>query len=169
MWKVLGSSICCILYAARRPADPVKSCPCFILRRFLPRASYLDICFFCAPEGRIAPIGASRLRRSLTARLRRDGLIPKKTYRWPCFTLPLHLPGALLFARPKGALRLSARLIPNRSSYPESVTSSRVQNNIPNAKHMASCLLVTVHTFVYAFYHEICFCAPEGRIALIGA
>ena len=33
----------------------------------------------CAPEGRIAPIGASRLRRSLTARLRRDGLIPKKS------------------------------------------------------------------------------------------
>ena len=110
-WKALGGSICCILYAARRPADPVKSCPCFILRRFLPRASYFDICSFCAPEGRIAPIGASRLRRSLTARLRRDGLIPKKTYRWPCFTLPLHLPGALLFARPKGALRLSARLI----------------------------------------------------------
>ena len=110
VWNALGGSICCILYAARRPADPVKSCPCFILRRFLPRASYLDICF-CAPKGLIAPIGASRLRRSLTARLRRDGLIPKKTYRWPCFTLPLHLPGALLFARPKGALRLSARLI----------------------------------------------------------
>ncbi len=35
-------------------------------------------------------------------------------YLWPCFTLPLHLPGDLLFARPKGALRLSARLIPNR-------------------------------------------------------
>ena len=29
----------CILYAARRPADPVRSWPCFILRRFLPRAS----------------------------------------------------------------------------------------------------------------------------------
>ena len=28
-----------ILYAARRPADPTKSYPCFILRRFLPRAS----------------------------------------------------------------------------------------------------------------------------------
>ena len=35
-------------------------------------------------------------------------------YLWPCFTLPLHVPGDLLFARPKGALRLSARLIPNR-------------------------------------------------------
>ena len=110
VWKALGGSICRILYAARRPADPVKSCPCFILRRFLPRASYFDICF-CAPKGRIAPLGASRLRRSLTARLRRDGLIPIKAYRWPCVTLPLHLPGALLPARPKGALRLSARLI----------------------------------------------------------
>ena len=46
----LGGSICRILYAARRPADPVKSCPCFILRRFLPRASYFDISF-CAPFG----------------------------------------------------------------------------------------------------------------------
>ena len=43
---------------------------------------------FRAPEGRIAPIGAAgacgarsteRLRRSLTARLRRDGLIPRKS------------------------------------------------------------------------------------------
>ena len=64
LWKALGGSIYRILYAARRPADPVKSCPCFILRRFLPRASYLDICF-CAPEGRIAPIGASNRRRVL--------------------------------------------------------------------------------------------------------
>ena len=40
----------CILYAARRPADPVKFCPCFILRRFLLRASYLEI-RFCAPFG----------------------------------------------------------------------------------------------------------------------
>ena len=78
VWKALGDSICSIRYAARRPADPVKSCPCFILRTFLPRASYLDICFLCAPEGRIAPIGASRLRRSLTARLRRDRMIPKR-------------------------------------------------------------------------------------------
>ena len=75
---VMGVVVIIIRYAARRPADPVKSCPCFILRRFLPRASYFDICCLCAPEGRIAPIGASRLRRSLTARLRRDGLIPKK-------------------------------------------------------------------------------------------
>ena len=37
--------MCRILYAARRPADPVKSCPCFILRRFLPCASYLEISF----------------------------------------------------------------------------------------------------------------------------
>ena len=35
-------------------------------------------------------------------------------YLWPCLILTLHLPGDLLFARPKGALRLSARLIPNR-------------------------------------------------------
>ena len=34
-----------------------------------------------------------------------------RPYLWPCWILPLHLPGALLFARPKGALRLSARLI----------------------------------------------------------
>ena len=40
----------CIVNVARRPADPVKSCPCFILRRLLPRASYLDISF-CAPIG----------------------------------------------------------------------------------------------------------------------
>ena len=64
VWEALGGSIYCILYAARRPADPVKSCPCFILRRFLPRASYLDICF-CAPKGRIALIGASNRRRVL--------------------------------------------------------------------------------------------------------
>ena len=68
-----GVSIYSILYAARRPADPVKSCLCFLLRRFLPRASYVDISF-CAPKGRIAVIGASRFRRSLTARLRRDVL-----------------------------------------------------------------------------------------------
>ena len=36
---------------------------------------------------------------------------PTPAYFWPCLTRPLHLPGALLFARPKGALRLSARLI----------------------------------------------------------
>ena len=35
-------------------------------------------------------------------------------YLWPCLLLTLHLLGDLLFARPKGALRLSARLIPNR-------------------------------------------------------
>ena len=40
----------CIVYAARRPADPVNPCPCFILRRFLPCASYLEI-RFCAPFG----------------------------------------------------------------------------------------------------------------------
>ena len=43
-----------ILYAARRPADPVNPCPCFILRRILPRASYLEISFR-------APFGALRL------------------------------------------------------------------------------------------------------------
>ena len=93
-WKVLGGSICRVLrvgkagggsicrieYAARRPADPVNPCPCFILRRFLPRAFYQEICFF---------------------------------------------------ARPKGALRLSARLIPNGLSYPESVTLSRNDDLIP--------------------------------------
>lgn len=51
-----------------------------------------------APDGRAGACGArstERLRRSLTARLRRDGLIPKKkTYLWSCFTLPLHLPSA---------------------------------------------------------------------------
>ena len=31
--------MCRIVYAARRPADPVKSFPCFILSGFLPRAS----------------------------------------------------------------------------------------------------------------------------------
>ena len=75
----------------------------FILRRFLPRASYLGIVFFLRASRRIAPIGAAgacgarsteRLRRSLTARLRRDGLIPKKVHLLPCFALPLHLPGA---------------------------------------------------------------------------
>ena len=40
---------CGIAPAARRPADPVKSCPCLILRGF-----YLEI-GFCAP------FGASRL------------------------------------------------------------------------------------------------------------
>ena len=29
---------------------------------------------------------------------------------------------------------------------------------------MGSCLSVTVHTSVHAFYHEICFCEPEGRM-----
>ena len=54
---------------------------------------------------RIAPIGAAgacgarsteRLRRSLTARLRRDGLIPnnKNVFFWQGFFIPLHLPGA---------------------------------------------------------------------------
>ena len=54
---------------------------------------------------RIAPIGAAgacgarsteRLRRSLTARLRRDGLIPnnKNVFFWQGFIIPLHLPGA---------------------------------------------------------------------------
>ena len=76
VWKALGGSTSCILYAARRPADPVKSCPCFILRRFLPRAYYLDICFFCAPEGRIAPIGASNRRRVVLFRI--DDLIPNR-------------------------------------------------------------------------------------------
>ena len=42
--------MCSIVNAARRPADPVKSCPCFILRRFLPRTSYPEISF-CAPFG----------------------------------------------------------------------------------------------------------------------
>ena len=45
--------------------------------------------------------------------------------------VPLHLPGALLFARPKGALRLSARLIPNRFSDPESMILSRNDHLIP--------------------------------------
>ena len=48
--KSLRGSICCIAHAARRPADPINSCPCFTLRRFLPRASYLEI-RFCAPFG----------------------------------------------------------------------------------------------------------------------
>ena len=106
--------------------------PCLPLPvRISVRAFYHEISF-CAPKGRIAPIGASRLRRSLTARLRRDGLIPKKTYHWPCFTLPLHLPGALIFARPKGALRLSARLIGGGWFYSESMILSRIDYLIPH-------------------------------------
>ena len=50
VWKALGGSMCSIVNAARRPADPVKFCPRVILRRFLPRASYLEISF-CAPFG----------------------------------------------------------------------------------------------------------------------
>ena len=48
--KGLGGSVCRIVYAARRPADPVKFCPFFILRRFLPRTSYFEI-RFCGPFG----------------------------------------------------------------------------------------------------------------------
>ena len=35
----MGGSICRMVYAARRPADPSNCDPCFILRGFLPRAS----------------------------------------------------------------------------------------------------------------------------------
>ena len=126
VWKALGGSFCRILYAARRPADPINSCPCFTLRRFLPRASYLKISF-CAPFGALrlsARLIPNRKRRALGAIVlsRISYLIPNRwpypetmivwgAYFWPCLTLPLHISGALFFACPKGALRLSTRPI----------------------------------------------------------
>ena len=95
VWEALGGSIYRILYAARRPADPVKSCPCFILRRFLPRASYLEISF-CAPFG---------------------------------------------------ALRLSARLIPNRISHPESKGLSLMTARLRRARETRVNISSRVHIF----------------------
>ena len=50
-----------------------------------------------APDGRTGACGArstERLRRSLTARLRRECLVPKTIYVCPRFTLPVHRPNA---------------------------------------------------------------------------
>ena len=49
---------------------------------------------------------------------------PIPAYFWPCLIRPLHLPGALLSARPKGALRISARLIGGGWLYSESMSLS---------------------------------------------
>ena len=49
-WKVMGGKVSRIVNAARRPADPVKSCQCFILRGLIaPRL---------ADFRALAPIGA---------------------------------------------------------------------------------------------------------------
>ena len=70
----LGGSICRIVHAARRPADPVYFYPCFSLRRLVPapRSSPRDQ--FVRAFRRIALIGASTRRRVVLSR--NDVLIP---------------------------------------------------------------------------------------------
>ena len=63
--------MCCILYAARRPADPVKSWPCFIPRRFLPRAS------LTSAHSRLSALVASSYPESIISS-RIGDLIPKR-------------------------------------------------------------------------------------------
>ena len=112
-----------------RPYPPVAHklecayfCPCLILTLHLPG----DL-LFARPKGALrlsARLIPNRKRRAFGAIVlsRISYLIPNRrqypetmilwgAYFWPCFTLPLPLPGALLFVRPKGALRLSARPI----------------------------------------------------------
>ena len=64
VWKALEGKIICIVYAARRPADPVKFFPCFILREFLPRAS------LTSAHSRLSALVASSYPESITRRYR---------------------------------------------------------------------------------------------------
>ena len=130
-----------------------------------------------APDGRAGACGArstERLRRSLTARLRRDGLIPKtKTYLWPCFTLPLHLPSAYeaSSARHGCASLIGARgFILSRTDHP--LESGGCHWGILHAARRPADPVKSCPCFILrrllprASDFEISFCAPFGALRL---